>query len=197
MSAVLHIADVSLVLVGWLVLALAFLPRLRRPASAERGRDRSYVFGILLQAAGFALVWGPRRAGGPFVPGMPVWLQVLFTLTIAGLVIGADVLVHAAVRTLGRQWSLAARVVEGHELIRTGPYAIVRHPIYAGMLGMLLATGLALSGWPALAAGTVLYVLGTWVRIATEERLLRGVFDTAYERYARAVPAFVPLPRWR
>jgi protein-S-isoprenylcysteine O-methyltransferase Ste14 len=49
-------------------------------------------------------------------------------------------LTGSAVCALGKQWSIAARVVEGHELITDGPYRIVRHPIYAGMLGLLVAT---------------------------------------------------------
>ncbi len=100
-------------------------------------------------------------------------------------------------RTLGKQLSLAARVVENHELITSGPYGIVRHPIYTGMFGLTMATGLALSAWQALAAGAAIFVLGTWIRIATEERLLRSVFGDAYDQYARRVPAFIPGARAR
>ncbi|MGI9088170.1 MAG: methyltransferase family protein [Chthoniobacterales bacterium] len=67
-------------------------------------------------------------------------------------------LVLAAVRTLGKNWSLAARVTTDHELIETGPYARVRHPIYTGMLGMLIADGLVFGHlvFPAGRAGHLL-----------------------------------------
>jgi protein-S-isoprenylcysteine O-methyltransferase Ste14 len=82
-------------------------------------------------------------------------------------------------------------------LVTDGPYALVRHPIYTGMFGMLLATGLAVSRWHFLLAGAGLYWLGTVIRTRVEERLLRSAFGAAYDDYARRVPALIPLPRAR
>jgi len=97
-----------------------------------------------------------------------------------------------AVRTLGKQWALVARVVEGHELIVQGPYGIVRNPIYLGMFGLLLATGLAVSRWEGLLAGIVLFLIGNELRIRSEEKLLREAFGVKFDEYARCVPAFFP-----
>jgi protein-S-isoprenylcysteine O-methyltransferase Ste14 len=71
-------------------------------------------------------------------------------------------------------------------------YARVRHPIYTGMLGMLLATGLAASRPAALLAGLIVFWVGTLIRIRSEERLLRAAFGAEYDNYARRVPAVVP-----
>ena len=101
-------------------------------------------------------------------------------------------LVNAAARRLGKQWALAARLVEGHTLIQDGPYRYVRNPIYAGMFGMLLATGLAAAQWIPLLIGIVLFIPGTYIRIQSEERLLRQAFGSEFEAYARAVPALIP-----
>jgi protein-S-isoprenylcysteine O-methyltransferase Ste14 len=101
---------------------------------------------------------------------------------------------YAAVRALGKQWALMARVIEGHELIRQGPYAVVRNPIYLAMLGMLIATGLAVSRWQALVGAAIVFAVGTAIRIRTEENLLRQAFGPKFDDYARRVPAF--LPRW-
>ena len=60
----------------------------------------------------------------------------------SALALASGLFAVAAVRRLGAQWSFVARVTESHELITSGPYAIVRHPIYAAMLGLLIATGL-------------------------------------------------------
>lgn len=99
----------------------------------------------------------------------------------------------AAVRTLGKQWSLQARVLEHHELIRRGPYRIVRHPIYTGMFGMLIASALAHGHWLGLVIASLIYYLGTVMRIRSEEKLLREQFGSEYEEYAREVPAFIPV----
>ena len=187
----------TLVFLGWLVLAVMFLLRRRPTAALERRRDLSSLLGIALQGAGFALTWSVDRAGISIVPEMSMSLRRMATVIIGALVVGSIWLTAAAVRTLGKQWSLAARVLESHELITSGPYGIVRNPIYTGMFGLLLATGLAVSTWYALAGGAVLFILGTWVRISAEERLLRGVFGEAYEQYARRVPAFIPRLRVR
>jgi protein-S-isoprenylcysteine O-methyltransferase Ste14 len=101
-------------------------------------------------------------------------------------------LVTAAVRTLGKEWSLTARLVEGHKLATTGPYAFVRHPIYSGMLGMLVATGLAFSYWGALLAALVIFFAGTIIRVRSEEKLLREAFGEQFENYAQHIPAIVP-----
>jgi protein-S-isoprenylcysteine O-methyltransferase Ste14 len=97
------------------------------------------------------------------------------------------------VRTLGKQWSLAARVLEGHDLITSGPYSVVRNPIYTGMFGMLLATGLAISHWIGLLIAVIVFSIGTAIRVRSEEKLLRGAFGEKFEAYARKVPAVVPF----
>ncbi len=93
--------------------------------------------------------------------------------------------------TLGTMWSSTAVVREEHRLRTTGPYAVTRHPIYTGLLGMLLGTALVngLGGW------LIVFALGvalTELKIATEERLLREAFPGDYERYRRQVPQLVP-----
>ena len=102
-------------------------------------------------------------------------------------------MMSAAVRVLGKQWSLQARVLEDHKLVREGPYRFVRHPIYTGMLGMIMAAGLAWSHWIGFLIALTLFSIGTAIRVRSEEKLLREQFGSAYEEYAREVPAFIPL----
>jgi protein-S-isoprenylcysteine O-methyltransferase len=96
------------------------------------------------------------------------------------------------VRTLGKQWALAARLVEDHKLITEGPYGFVRNPIYTGMLGMLVATGLAMEHWVALDFAVVLFAVGLVIRVRSEEKLLRAAFGEEFEEYAKRVPAVLP-----
>jgi hypothetical protein len=99
------------------------------------------------------------------------------------------------VRTLGKQWSLRARLVRAHEFIHEGPYAFVRHPTYTAMFGMLLGTALGVGSWQAMISRTVVFLLGTAWRIRAEERLLVEGFGAAYREYVATVPALVPWLR--
>lgn len=95
---------------------------------------------------------------------------------------------------LGRHYDLVLEVHADHELVRRGPYAVVRHPVYTGL-------GVHFAG-ACLATGNLLLILGTllvsypafYLRARAEEALLRERFGAEYERYAREVPMLVPLP---
>lgn len=93
---------------------------------------------------------------------------------------------------LGKQWTYEARVIEGHELIREGPYAVVRNPIYLGMFGLMMATGLAYTTWWAGLTAVVSFLVGNQIRIHSEEKLLHETFGAEFDEYAVRVPAFFP-----
>lgn len=182
----------AFVLVCWFLYAGAFLFRRKPQQAPQRARRNRSIAGIVLVGIGFGIVWSQNRpAGAPLVDlGRPV---ARLTDTLAVLLAAGSVwLTLSAIRTLGKQWNLRAALVEGHRLVTGGPYRIVRHPIYAGMIGMLLATGLSHSRWPALLAGLAFAMGGTAVRMRDEESLLRAAFGREFEEYRRAVPAFLP-----
>jgi protein-S-isoprenylcysteine O-methyltransferase Ste14 len=182
------------VIVCWWVFCLTFWLRKRPPRAREAKRDWTSLLGLLLQAAGYFCVWAFPLQAKHFLPvasGSPgvEWGLVVLTVAIA---VASTWLVNAAARRLGKQWALAARLVEGHTLIQDGPYRFVRNPIYTGMFGMLLATGLAVTQWIPLLVAMVLFAAGTWIRIRSEERLLREAFGSEFDAYARKVPALIP-----
>ena len=84
----------------------------------------------------------------------------------------AAVLSWTSVQHLGRQFRVRAGLYEDHELVRTGPYALVRHPIYASLLAALLCTLLLLTPWQWGLASLALFLAGTEIRVRTEDRLL-------------------------
>ena len=92
---------------------------------------------------------------------------------------------------LGRFWSGRVTLKEDHAIIRTGPYRIVRHPIYTGLVMAIAGTGLAQSTVAAL-AGLVLIVIGLIIKIRQEEQLLTDHFGAAYEAYRTDVRALIP-----
>ena len=94
--------------------------------------------------------------------------------------------------TLAGNWSSNVTFKRGHELIRTGPYRHVRHPIYTGILFMCLGTAFAigeLRGWLAFPLMTATF----WIKLKQEERLLVRHFPDAYPVYQRQVKALVPF----
>ena len=186
------------VIAAWFVFIPLMLWAARRHSQKEAANTRDYtsVFGIALQGLGFAIVWAWR--GSPSIPLIPQsdLVQWIIAITAVVLAFGSVLLLIAAIRTLGKQWSLVARVVDSHALITSGPYAIVRHPIYLAMMGLLVATGVAFVTPAGISAAVCVYVLGTVLRICVEERLLKAKLGESYRRYAQKVPAFLPL-LWR
>jgi protein-S-isoprenylcysteine O-methyltransferase Ste14 len=94
--------------------------------------------------------------------------------------------------TLGGNWSSAVTFKQGHELIRTGPYRLVRHPIYTGLLVMALGTALnfgQLRCWLAVPVMAAAF----WIKLKQEEELLLRHFPDEYPVYKRQVKALVPF----
>jgi protein-S-isoprenylcysteine O-methyltransferase Ste14 len=172
------------------------------------------LFGLVWSAGAVYNAWkGPRtrsrsmgRAGW-IVFGVGVWLLVRhfpgagrgagnvdeWWVRAIGIAILVAMTAFAlwARGALGTMWSSITAVKEGHQLRTDGPYAIVRHPIYTGILGMLLGTAVigGLGRW------LVLVVVGVVVfeaKLHSEERLLSRTFGEEYDRYRRRVPQLVP-----
>jgi protein-S-isoprenylcysteine O-methyltransferase Ste14 len=181
------------ILISWVAFVITFLGHKKPPSPPEKKRDSSSIVGIVFQGLSYAALWMIRRPW--FTPMLGSNKSLEIALAILTMVLAATSVwfCAAAVRTLGRQWSLAARVVEGHKLVTEGPYSIVRNPIYTGMFGMLLATGLAVSHWIGLTLAVVMFAIGTFIRVHSEERLLREMFGIEFDEYARRVRAVIPL----
>jgi protein-S-isoprenylcysteine O-methyltransferase Ste14 len=164
----------------------------RGAARGNAKRDLRSTLGFLLQIAAYAICFTfSRTYFSSFLAMSKPREEILSTFTIL-LAVASTWFCYASARTLGKQWALMARVIVGHELIAEGPYAAVRNPIYLAMFGMLIASGLASSQWPALLAAIVVFLAGTWIRIHAEETLLRENFGAKFDSYAQRVPAFLP-----
>lgn len=182
------------VMLSWIFFAGIFLFRKRPPKAPEATRDRFASLGIFLQMCGYFLVWfqPPRKPFLPPVAALAGVAGIVFSVFTVAIAAGSAWLIESAIRTLGKQWALRARLVEGHKLITEGPYAWVRNPIYTGMLGMLIATGLAMEHWLATVVAVPIFVVGLVVRVRSEEKLLRAAFGEEFKDYARRVPAVLP-----
>lgn len=102
---------------------------------------------------------------------------------------------RAAIRALGRFWSLHVEMRDGHEFVKSGPFAYARHPVYFSMILELLGIGLIVNAWTTLAAVFAIFAPTMLARVRIEERALVEKFGDAYREYMRATPAILPFER--
>ena len=173
----------------WIAWSLAFVKPQKRAAGAKKNASAQVSrWGILLVMLGYACIWAFVR---------PTGFEKSAASLIASMMVGPPsvVLVWMATRHLDKQWRFEAALSEDHKLITTGPYRWLRNPIYASMLGMLLATGFAKTWWPLLIAGVTFFVIGTEIRVRAEEQLLATRFGDEFEKYKATTPAYLPFLR--
>jgi protein-S-isoprenylcysteine O-methyltransferase Ste14 len=176
----------GVLVIGWV--AGALYNASRGPRTRTRGKLVSNVWGAVV---GAALVWAilkvfPRSDWHSLVVGTP-WVRVL---GLAILICSTAFALWARV-ALGTMWSSSPMVKVEHQLRTDGPYGVTRHPIYTGLLGMLLGTSLLVGFGHWLLLLPVGLVVAE-IRIHLEEGLMLATFPEAYPRYRRRVPQLIP-----
>jgi protein-S-isoprenylcysteine O-methyltransferase Ste14 len=178
------------------VLALNALAAARTPAggapreAARRTVGRQKLALLVLQLVPLALVavapWSDRR-GVAVLPDAPA-------LRAAGLVAYAAgfLLVHWSEAHLGRLFSVQIEIQEDHRLVTDGPFRVVRHPRYAGILLFLSGIALVFRSWLALALVVPVLAVLLW-RISDEDALLRETFGREWDAYAGRTRRLVPF----
>ena len=189
-----NVVALACVLLAYVLFALPLIFR-RRPKTPEAPvrtakRDLVSLLGILLQGVGFAFVFfGPVRIQTPIALDTRTIVEALPAALLAFCSVA---LFWSAFRALGANWSFVARVLDNHGLITSGPFALVRNPIYLAMLMMLIAAAFALGRAPILSVSIPVFFIGTVIRVVREERLLRAQFGDAYDAYAARVSRLLP-----
>ena len=177
--------------IAWLIYWFLGALRVRRN---ERGESTSQrVRTTLVLAVGAYLIFAPTTPLGPlngrFLPGAFGVRAVALGMVVAGLAITIW-----ARRHIGQFWSARVTLKEGHQLIQSGPYARVRHPIYSGIFLAMLGTALFVGEWRAL-LGTVVFFVGHWLKARREEALLASQFGAAYQEYCQRTGSLLPRLR--
>ena len=176
----------ALLAVAWISWLTPFFLAQRQKQTA-RVVDRRARWGMLLMAIAYSLLWQGKFWLQP-LPGWRIALGVLFLIL-------ASVLSWSGARALGRQWRMDAGLNSDHQLIRSGPYRFVRHPIYASMFSILLGTGFVLtSKWLFIAAVGV-FITGAEIRVRVEDKLLGSHFGAEFQNYQHSVSAYIPFVR--
>jgi protein-S-isoprenylcysteine O-methyltransferase Ste14 len=172
-------------LVYWRISAEDVKPTRRHESKASRA---AHLLPLLIAAI---LLWIQTVPNGGwlferFLPRSAevFWIGALLTACSLGFAVWARV--H-----LGRNWSANVTVKQDHELIRSGPYSIVRHPIYTGVLFGFLGSAIALGQWRGLLAVAIVLV-SFWRKLRLEERWMSETFGEEYRRYRSHTAALIP-----
>jgi protein-S-isoprenylcysteine O-methyltransferase len=119
--------------------------------------------------------------------------QFRFMVYLGCLFIAFGVIIRLiAVTTLKKQFTVKVSIIEGHKIVETGIYKVIRHPAYLGYLAVMIGIGLVLGNWVGLTALVVLPFLGILYRIHVEESVLLGYFGSAYQEYANRTKRLLP-----
>jgi protein-S-isoprenylcysteine O-methyltransferase Ste14 len=173
----------------WIVFSLYWTYAARNSGATSKGESTgsTATHQILLNVAMLLLILP--------IPGLMQQLlpaSLAFEITGVVLQIGFIGLAAWARVHLGRNWAAEVRIAEGHELVKSGPYRWLRHPIYTAMLGMFVATAIATGQLHSVIA-TVLMAVVYQRKIRLEENILRETFGPQFDDYRRDTWALVPL----
>ncbi len=154
-----------------------------KSASAAKSSESQSSRGVhvFLVNVAMLLVLIPIRGWGRFEPALAGIIGAGLAIQALGILLAIWARVH-----LGRNWSGAISIKVEHQLVRSGPYRLLRHPIYTGLLMMYLGAALTTGEWHA-ALGVALAVFAYWRKIRLEEATMDAAFGTDYEIYRRAL----------
>jgi protein-S-isoprenylcysteine O-methyltransferase Ste14 len=173
-----------IVYAAWVVQGVVWLAAARgakRTARHESSESRMLHVGLTLVAFALLFELAPRQAPAGIISGVAG-----IVLTVAGMAFSIW-----ARLTIGRNWSATVQVKEGHELVQCGPYRLVRHPIYSGLLLAMLGTAIAFGTWPGYLGVAIAFI--AWKRKSlTEEQFMSEQFGDNYSRYKAEVKALIP-----
>ncbi len=169
--------------VVWLIFAARTKRTTRKQSSASR------MLQALLVTAGFVLIF--RREmhwmGQRLYPPSEAAAYTGISMTVFGVAFAIWARLF-----LGRNWSATVTIKQDHEIVRSGPYAVVRHPIYSGFLLAFLGTAIYVGELRAF-LGVSLTFAGWWLKLKMEESFMLSQFGSQYRDYQREVKALIPF----
>jgi protein-S-isoprenylcysteine O-methyltransferase Ste14 len=182
---------IVLIYTCWIIFLGFWLVAVRRTKStAEQGGWRGWLAYRLPLAIAIALLvssFGSPVLEIPIIPSTPLIHILSGFLCVTGLLFAIW-----ARAILGSNWSSSVTLKQDHELVTRGPYRFVRHPIYTGVLLMLLGSAL-ISGRLGPIAGMAFGFLGLWIKLSQEEALMMQHFPADYPKYKASSKALLPF----
>ena len=161
-----------------------------RPANRVSDRPWARLFHHALTATAFIFLFVPQTVVGPlhrhFLPASYAVRLIGLAITIAGLGLAVWARQH-----LAENWSSRVRIRVGHELIRTGPYARLRHPIYCGVLLGVIGTAIAVGRWRAIVSVFII-LISYCIKARREDAMLAREFGEAWVEHRRHAGFLLP-----
>ena len=174
-------------MVGWIIFSLYWEATKKNASAAICAESKAsrFVHLFLTNAALLLVIFG-TQGFGRFLPISPLFMDAGLAVEAVGLFVAIF-----ARRHLGRNWSGEITIKFDHQLIRSGPYRVLRHPIYTGILAMYAGTALVNGGWLAL-IGLGMASFAYWRKIRLEEANMVAAFGADYDAYRRETWALLP-----
>lgn len=172
----------------WVAIEVRLSLTRRDDSAVSTQRDRGSLLELWIvacAATGIALALRPTV--GSFRIPPETRLPVASLIVLAGLAVRL-----AAIRTLGRQFTVNVVIRDGHELIDRGIYSVLRHPSYTGLLIGFVGAAFSLGSWIRAAVVLIPVVLVLLRRIGLEERVLRSRFGQDYDQYCNRTRRLIP-----
>ena len=172
----------------WGTIEAAHLGNSRQGATKVGGAGRRLAVWPFLTAASAVLYLAPHIVPGAAIRPPAVAFAIGLVILVAGLVLRGW-----SVKTLGSYFTAAVKVSTDQPVVSAGPYRVLRHPSYTGLLLAMTGVGLASANWVSLIGMTVLPLAGLLWRIRAEERALLATLGDPYRAYAAQHKRLVPL----
>ena len=178
--------------VAWYVIRYPFERRAKRVRVVASRRSTSEIVGLAVAVLGMAVVPAIYVATG--IPESADYRAQPWAVVLGAVVYASALwLFRRSHKELGRNWSITLEIRENHKLIRTGPYALVRHPMYTSFMLMAVGQAFLIANWAVGAAGLLGFAVLALLRIGTEERMMRETFGEEYADYMGETKRIVPF----
>ncbi|MEC5322308.1 protein-S-isoprenylcysteine O-methyltransferase [Aurantimonas sp. A3-2-R12] len=180
-----------LMVVGWYVIRYPFERRAkrRRVERTRRGPAESLRMAISLTGLGILPAINVATGWPEVARSEPSWGRIALGLAAMAL---ALVLFRKTHKALGKMWSVSLDIREKHELVTSGIYRRLRHPMYSAFWAMALAQALLVPNWIAGPAGLIGFGILFAARIGPEERMMEETFGDAYRAYKARTARIIP-----
>jgi protein-S-isoprenylcysteine O-methyltransferase Ste14 len=178
-------------IVAWYVIRHSFERRARRVRVVSGGRSHLDTLGLVSAVFGMAIVPGFYVITG--IPETADYAANAWAVAVGTTILACALWVfRRSHKALGRNWSITLEIRDQHKLVCTGPYSLVRHPMYTAFLLMALGQAFVLANWVAGLSGLVGFAILFFVRVDKEERMMLDNFGPQYRAYMDRTKRLIP-----
>jgi protein-S-isoprenylcysteine O-methyltransferase Ste14 len=178
-------------IVAWYVIRYPFERRAKRVQVVKDARSPTDIAGLASALFGLAILPGIYVATG--IPETANYPASAWAIALGAIAFSCALWVfRRSHKELGRNWSITLEIREKHQLISSGPYALIRHPMYTSFLLIALGQALLLSNWVVGLAGLIGFAILFFLRVNKEERMMLENFGPQYRTYMERTKRIIP-----